>query len=64
MHYTYLGDRATDIRLKGQPCNAVHGPGGKCIRGRNANMLVQFASGERHVVCARRLRKIKPYANS
>jgi hypothetical protein len=32
---------------------------GKCIRGRNGNMLVEF-EGKRVVIMARQLRKIKP----
>jgi len=58
--YTYLGDRLTDPRLKGQACSAVRRPDGKCIRGKNGNMLVRFACGETVVVLGRLLRKIKP----
>lgn len=54
--YTYKGDRLTDERLKRQQCSAVR-KNGKCIRGRNGNMLVEF-NGERHVIIARRLKKI------
>lgn len=57
--YTYLGDRNTDPALKGQPCTAVR-RGGKCIRGRNGNMLVRFGDGRMVNVVARLLRKIKP----
>lgn len=57
--YTYLGDRLTDPRLKGKQCTAVRS-NGKCIRGKNGNMLVRFASGESVVVLGRQLRKIKP----
>lgn len=56
--YIYKGDRLTGIDLKGQPCSAVHRSDGKCIRGRNGNMLVQFA-GKKVVVPARHLRKAK-----
>jgi hypothetical protein len=58
MEYTYRGDKITDIRFKGQSCKAVR-RNGKCIRGRNGNMLVEFATGEKVVVLARQLRKIK-----
>jgi hypothetical protein len=56
--YTYLGDRFTRPELKGQTCTAVRRGNGKCIRGRNANMLVKF-EGVKAVVLARLLRKIK-----
>jgi len=59
MEYTYSGDRLTDPRLKGQQCAAVRRPDGKCIRGKNGNMLVRFTSGETSVVIGRLLRKIK-----
>lgn len=57
--YKYLGDRFTDPALKGQPCAAIKTTDGKCIRGRNGNMLVSF-DGTPVVVVARLLRKIKP----
>lgn len=56
--YTYLGDRFTDPSLKGKQCTAVRKPNGKCIRGKNGNMLVDF-DGVTVVVVARLLRKIK-----
>lgn len=59
MDYMYLGDRSTDPKYKGQPCNAVRRPDGKCIRGRNGNMLVEFEDGLKSVIVARLLRKIK-----
>lgn len=58
MDYIYHGDKLTDPELKKQPCKAVR-RNGKCIRGRNSNMLVEFASGVQHVIMARTLRKIK-----
>jgi hypothetical protein len=57
--YIYRGDRWTDIKYKGQTSIAVLNPNGKCIRGRNGNMLVSF-SGLKVVVSARHLRKLKP----
>ena len=57
--YTYVGDRHTSPLYKSQPCIAVRRPDGKCIRGRNGNMLVEFATGTA-VVMARMLRKVKP----
>lgn len=56
MTYIYLGDRFTDEKLKGKHCKAVLRPDGKCIRKR-ASMLVEF-EGVKHVILARRLRKI------
>ena len=56
-NYKYLGDKMTRQELKGARCEAVKRKDGKCIRGRNSNMLVQFASGEKAVVLARLLRK-------
>lgn len=56
--YIYLGDRYTNPALKKKPCEAVK-KNGKCIRGRNGNMLVSF-SGKPVVVLARLLRKTKP----
>jgi hypothetical protein len=58
MAYKYLGDRFTDAQYRGATCEAVRRPDGKCIRGRNGNMLVSF-SGVKIVVIARLLRKIK-----
>lgn len=57
--YKYLGDKLTDINLKGETCEAVRRQNGKCIRGRNGNMLVKFENGKIAVVIGRRLRKIK-----
>jgi hypothetical protein len=56
--YRYIGDRNTDPGLKGQQCSAIK-RNGKCLRGKNGNMLVQF--GDRKVVVmARLLRKLMP----
>lgn len=57
--YKYLGDRLTDQKYKGQLCSAVRRTDGKCIRGKNGSMLVQFISGEKSVVIGRLLRKVK-----
>lgn len=56
--YKYLGDRFTDEKYRGQICNAVRRPDGKCIRGKNGSMLVEF-EGVKVVVIGRLLRKIK-----
>jgi hypothetical protein len=56
--YIYRGDRLTDPNLRGQECKAVRRSDGKCIRGKNGNMLVEFESGKA-VVLGRQLRKIK-----
>lgn len=58
MAYIYLGDRFTDPALKKAVCVAVKRPDGKCIRGKNGNMLVSFGS-KKVVVVARLLRKTK-----
>lgn len=61
MEYNYHGDKLAKIESKyaGQQCRAVRRSDGKCIRGRNSNMLVEFAGGVRVVIPARMLRKIK-----
>lgn len=56
--YKYLGDRFTDVKFKNKKCIAVRRNNGKCIRGKNGNMLVEF-DGVPVVVIARLLRKIK-----
>ena len=58
MIYTYIGDRFTDPALKNKQCKAVRRQDGKCIRGKNGNMLVEF-DGVRVNVIARQLRKTK-----
>ena len=54
--YKYLGDRNTNQEYKGLSCYAVKNKSGKCIRGRNGNMLVNI-NGKNTVVVARLLRK-------
>lgn len=57
--YTYNGDRlARTGEFTGQQCMAVRNASGKCIRGKNGNMLVQFENGKKAVILARQLRKI------
>lgn len=56
--YVYRGDRWTVGWLRGRQCEAVRRDDGRCIRGRNGNMLVRFTSGEVVVVLARQLRKV------
>ena len=59
VEYMYLGDRITDSLLKGNRCKAVRRADGKCIRGVNGSMLVEFTDLQlRAVVIARLLRKI------
>ena len=55
--YLYRGDKYTDEKYKLQPCYPVLSSAGKCIRGRNGNMLVSFASGT-VVILARQLRRL------
>lgn len=50
MDYIYLGDRLTRPELRRMPCRAVRRSDGKCIRGRNGNMLVEFNGGGKCVV--------------
>jgi hypothetical protein len=57
MTYKYLGDKYTSPELKGATCTAVRRPNGKCIRGKNGSMLVDF-NGVHHVIIGRLLRKI------
>lgn len=40
MRYTYRGDRITDPGLRDIQCDPVRRADGKCVRGRNGNMLV------------------------
>lgn len=58
MTYKYLGDRLTRPDLKGAHCRAVRRADGKCIRGKNGSMLVEFESGKA-VIIGRLLRKLK-----
>ena len=55
--YIYRGDKMTSPELKMQPCIPVLQSNGKCIRGKNSNMLVSFES-EINIVLARQLRRI------
>jgi hypothetical protein len=59
--YLYRGDRYTDDKYKLQPCSPVLSNTGKCIRGKNGNMLVSFQSGT-VVVLARQLRRLDKLA--
>lgn len=59
MDYIYLGDRLTRPELRRMPCRAVRRSNGKCIRGRNGNMLVEFPGVGKVVVLGRLLRKLK-----
>lgn len=56
--YLYRGDRWTDPQLKGAAVEGVQQANGKCVRGRNGNMLVTFG-GRRVVVVGRQLRKVQ-----
>ena len=59
MEYIYRGDKLARIgRWSGLHCKAVRRENGKCIRGKNSNMLVQFECGTKVVVLARQLRKL------
>jgi hypothetical protein len=59
MEYVYLGDRNTNPAIKNKLCNAVRRHDGKCRRGKNGSMLVEFEGGEKHVVVGRLLRKVR-----
>ena len=60
MTYRYRGDRWTRPDLKGAGCAAVRRLDGRCVRGRNGNMLVRFSTGLVVVVLGRQLRKEVP----
>ena len=59
MDYIYLGDKMTRPELRRMPCRAVRRFDGKCIRGKNCNMLVEFPGIVKVVVSVKLLRKIK-----
>ena len=59
--YTYRGDKFTSPELKGRRCEPVLRADGRCIRGRNGNMLVRFKGGPIAVVLGRQLRKVYPW---
>ncbi len=63
MEYIYLGDRWTSPELCRIKCNAVRRPDGKCIRGKNGNMLVMTGQGKKLVVIARLLRRLDKLQN-
>jgi hypothetical protein len=54
--YVYRGDRLTDPKYRNKECTAVLRADGKCIRGKNGNMLVSF-NGVNVAVLARQLRR-------
>jgi hypothetical protein len=54
--YIYIGNNFTDARYRFAICGALRRSDGKCIRGRNGNMLVSFG-GKPVFVVARLLRK-------
>lgn len=58
MEYRYLGDRNTDPGLKLQLCRAIRRTDGKCIRGKNGSMMVEFEDGRKMVIVGRLLRKL------
>lgn len=55
MDYIYRGDRFTQEKYRYKECSAIRTDRGKCIRGRNGNMLVRFYNGDIVVVMGRRL---------
>lgn len=57
IEYIYLGDQHTDEKLRKKACQAVRKNDGKCIRGKNGAMLVEFEDGTKHVITGRLLRK-------
>jgi hypothetical protein len=58
MEYIYLGDRNTNPYLKNRLCKAIRRLDGKCKRGKNGSMLVEFEEGNQHVIIGRLLRKV------
>ena len=59
--YIYRGDRYTDVQYKMKACQPVLTSTGKCIRGKNGNMLVSFQSGICNVL-SRQLRRLDKLA--
>jgi hypothetical protein len=60
LRYVYLGDAHTRMDLRGRECDPLRREDGKCIVSTPmASALVIFATGERHVVSRRRLRRIR-----
>jgi hypothetical protein len=58
--YVYLGDKLTDLTLRGQFCDPIRRTDGKVLRGRNRNAAVRFADGREVVVLGRHLRLTSP----
>jgi len=57
--YIYKGDRLTNADFKNKHCVAIKKDDGKCIRGKNGNMLVYFPGLKiKAIILAKRLRKI------
>lgn len=56
--YIYMGDKFTSPEWKGKICTLPRRTDGKCIRGRNGNMLADF-DGKKIVILGRRLRKLR-----
>ena len=63
MEYIYLGAKNTDLKLRKKICKAVRRADGKCIRGKNGSMLVEF-DGKKAVVIGRLLKKNISGSNS
>lgn len=57
--YIYLGDRLTCPTLKGQPCDPVRRPDGKCIVGRGSQLVIFAGESSPRVVIRRRLRVVR-----
>ena len=55
--YVYMGDKLTDLSLRGRFCNKVINRHGKCTVGKLGTMLVSF-DGVIYNVIRRRLRKL------
>jgi hypothetical protein len=58
--YIYRGDKFTAEEIRGVTCSAYRRTDGKCVRGRNGNMLVVIG-GRPTVVLGRQLRKLRPH---
>ena len=63
MRYVYFGDKFTDPRLVGQPCDPIRRADGRVVvgsgKGVPRNQLVRFADGTLAVVLGRRLRVVR-----
>lgn len=56
-HYWRIRKLRAD--LFGQPCRRIIGRGGKYVQGRNGNVLIEFADGERLITPRHSIRLLR-----